>query len=73
MKFVSEEILMFNKMRKAWWPLKVLHGPPGVDFTNIYKQLKLMQITKVQKDSQVISVFLRLWDLSAQKLLVNCL
>jgi hypothetical protein len=36
----------------------------GVNFTK--------KIPKVQKDSEVISVFLCFWDLFAQKLLLNC-
>jgi len=43
-----------------------------VDFTN--DQLLHTKFPKAQKDSQVISVFLRFWDLLAlYKLLVKCL
>ncbi len=37
----------------------------GVDFTKVYEQLLLTQISKAQKDSQVISVFLSLCDLGS--------
>jgi hypothetical protein len=36
-----------------------------------YQQLLCAQIPKAQKDSQVISVFLRFWDLFTQKLLLE--
>jgi len=35
-------------------------------------QLLRVQIPRAQKDSQVVSVFLRFWDLQAQKLLMEC-
>jgi len=36
-----------------------------------YAQLLQMQISKAHKDNQVISVFLRFWDLHAKKLLIK--
>ncbi len=46
----------------------------GVNFTYMFITLLFCpQIPKAQIDSQVISVFLRFWDLSVQKLLVKCL
>jgi len=39
---------------------------------HVYAQLLCLQISKVQRDSQVIRVFLRFWDLCAQKLLIKC-
>ncbi len=38
---------------------------------HVYMQLLLSQIPQMQKDSQVISVVLQLWDLSGQKQLVK--
>jgi hypothetical protein len=38
---------------------------------HVYAQLICNQIPKAQKDSQVINVSLRFWDLFAQKLLVK--
>ncbi len=37
----------------------------------VYDQFLLAQIPKVQKESQVISVFLHFWDLRVQKMLVK--
>jgi len=39
---------------------------PGVDFTNILHADFVPMIPSVQKDSQVITVFLRFWDLCAK-------
>jgi hypothetical protein len=39
---------------------------------HVFEQLLRVQIPKAKKDSEVISVFLRFWNLCAQKLLVKC-
>jgi len=38
---------------------------------HVYAQLLRKQIPKVQKDSQITSVFLRSWDHSVQKLIIK--
>jgi hypothetical protein len=42
----------------------------GDNFTNILQAAFFAQIPKVQQDSQLISGFLRYWDLQAQKLFI---
>jgi hypothetical protein len=39
---------------------------------HVYEKAFSMQIPKAQKDSEVVSVFLRLWDLQAEELCVKC-
>jgi len=41
---------------------------PGLFHLHVYSQLLRAQIPKAKKDSQVISVFLRFWDLCAKRL-----
>ncbi len=50
---------------KKWWTWDWLHQ-------HVYEQLLLGQITKAQKKTVKLSVFLRFWDLRMQKLLVEC-
>jgi hypothetical protein len=48
------------------------NGIQGSILSMFYEQLLGAMIPKVQKDSQVVSLFLRLLDLCAQKLLIEC-
>jgi len=50
-------LFFLNHLTKEW--IK----PPGLISPTIYAKLLYTQIPKAQKDSQVISVFLRFWDL----------
>jgi len=50
---------------------EVIIGCLGSISPTFYKQLLGKKIPKVQKDSQVISVFLCIWNLQEKKLLVK--
>jgi hypothetical protein len=46
---------------------------PGVNITNILRAIFCTQILKVQKDTDVLNVYLRFWDLRTLKLHINML
>jgi len=67
---------MYVEKRRSYekfFRLTLMKLTTGVNFTNVYKQLLLSKISKVQNNTDDLTVFLRFWDLYVQKLCLNML
>ncbi len=52
--------------------IQLIFNTRGWFHQHVHTQLLHAQVSKVQKDNQVVSVFLYFWDLHSQKLLIKC-